>query len=83
MAQDESATATALAESVTAGTAIEENTLLLDGTVRSGDSDRGTSGDRVRQRLAVCLFLHIVGVAIVTQVYPRVRLRVCVVAEVH
>lgn len=84
MALDESTTATALAGSVTAGTVIEENTFLLDGTATRDDSGGGsiTAGDRVRQRLAVCLFLHIVGVAIVTQVYPRVRLRVGVVAQV-
>lgn len=59
---------------------------LLDGVMRNNSSEGAatvTTGDRVRQRLAVCLFLHIVGVAIVTQVYPRVRLRVCVVAEVR
>lgn len=74
MALDESATVT-IAESVTAGTVIEENTLLLDASARRDDNgdDTTTTGDRVRQRLAVCLFLHIVGVAIVTQVYPRVR----------
>eukprot|EP00752_Nemacystus_decipiens_P005145 g4668.t1 len=77
MAQDESATATTPAENVTAAGTTEENTLLLDETVSRGDCSRGpiiTTGDRVRQRLAVCLFLHIVGVAIVTQVYPRVVL---------
>lgn len=71
--------ATTPPESMPAGTVIEESTFLLDGTFTRDDSSRGaTTGDRVRQRLAVCLFLYIVGVAIVTQVYPRVRLRVCV-----
>lgn len=72
---DESATAT-LSQSFTAGTVIEQNMLRLSAAVTLDDS-RGatvTSGDRVRRRLAMCFFLHIAGVAIVTQVYPRVRL---------
>lgn len=75
MAQNESATATV--DFITGGSVIEENTLLLDPATRedSGGMTLTTKkGDRVRQRLAVCLFLHIVGVAIVTQVYPRVSL---------
>lgn len=74
------ALAMTLAEGVTIDTtAVEENTLLLDAAAAGRDDEscsRGTSGastgDRVRRRLAVCLFLHIAGVAIVTQVYPRV-----------
>lgn len=77
MAQDESAAAMTLAENVAAGTGIEENALLLARDESSNSSGGVTIGDRVRQRLAVCLFLYIVGVAIVTQVYPRVRLFVC------
>lgn len=63
-----------LDESVTAGTVVEENTLLLQSPTAAGEPEPGTAtpGDRVRKRLAVCLFLHIVGVAIVLQVYPRV-----------
>lgn len=87
MALDEIATAPTQDESVTAGAVTEESTLLLDGTNTAVDDSGNsgttiTTGDRVRQRLAVCLFLHIVGVAIVTQVYPRVRIGVRVAAEV-
>ncbi|CAM9784329.1 unnamed protein product, partial [Ectocarpus fasciculatus] len=64
-----------------------ENSLLLDDTATTSDGGaaacaattagvpRGLNkGDRVRRRLAVCLFLHIVGVAIIAQVYPKVVL---------
>lgn len=70
-----------LAEGLTADTAVEENTLLLDAAARDDQSCNAganagggdaAAGGRVRRRLAVCLFLHIVGVAVVTQVYPRV-----------
>lgn len=52
---------------------------LLDGTAATRASDGGAAatrglnkGDRVRRRLSVCLFLHIVGVTIISQVYPKV-----------
>ncbi|CAN0218419.1 unnamed protein product [Ectocarpus sp. 12 AP-2014] len=61
-----------------------ENALLLDGTPSTTGSEVGAAatsvsrglnkGDRVRRRLSVCLFLHIVGVAIISQVYPKVVL---------
>lgn len=33
---------------------------------------RPESGDQVRRRLGVCLFLHIVGGSIIMQIYPKV-----------
>lgn len=54
----------------------EEETGLL--TVNGNDGSNGSTkrtetGYQVRRRLAVCLFLHITGVAIVTQIYPKVK----------
>lgn len=59
-----------------------ENSLLLDDGTAATTSDVGAAaasvprglnrGDRVRRRLSVCLFLHIVGVAIIAQVFPKV-----------
>eukprot|EP00903_Cladosiphon_okamuranus_P016907 g15586.t1 len=75
MALEDSDTATTSAERAPVETTVEESTFLLDETITRDDKSKGvTIGDRVRQRLAVCLFLHIVGLAIVTQVYPRVVL---------
>lgn len=83
MALNESATAT-LVEDDTVGTMIEENALLRDATVTRHDNGGAatTAGDRVRQRLAVCFFLHTVAGAVLGQVYPRVRPRICAVADV-
>lgn len=71
-----------LAESVAEGTVIEEHTLRLYTTVTRDGNEGGASiktGDRVRRRLAVCIFLHTAGVAIADQVVARVRrrMRVC------
>lgn len=57
----------------------EEETELLtasngnDGSNNSSSTKNTETGDQVRRRLAVCLFLHIAGVAIITQIYPKVK----------
>lgn len=63
---------------------VEENTNLLNALDDRRVNPSVSKGDRVRRRLSLCLFLHIAGVAIVTQVYPRVStyhfFRACVPA---
>lgn len=62
-----------LLDATTTTAARDDETQQCRGT-NGGGSNRGSAsaGEQVRRRLAVCLFLHIAGVAVVTQVYPRV-----------
>lgn len=56
---------------------LEENAPLAGPTVVSR-STIPKNGDRVRRRLAFCVFLYVAGAAIVMQIYPKVSEQTCV-----